>query len=226
LQPISGIGTPGTTAPFEVTVTSTTNLAITASDTENFVTPDVHGITLITDPAVKSASPGSSVPVELTITAAGNVAENVSLSATLPNGVTLNGLPTNVSLTRGETKRFPLTVNMGTGVALNQTLSVEITGDIAGTPDPSERSTVIQLSIRSAEVAAIEQTALKAATAEHTQLADVLSQLSDTLGQWEANPSDARLCERAQLQLDNIKAMLQATPSLAQFMPQLDVLRA
>ena len=83
LRPVNGIGAPGTSVPFSVTVTGT---GTSATDTETFVTPDVHGVTLTPDPAFASASPGSSVPVELSITAAGNGAENVTLSASLPTG--------------------------------------------------------------------------------------------------------------------------------------------
>lgn len=53
-----------------------------------------------------------------------------------------------------------------------------------------------------------------------------LSQLSDTLGQWQAAPNDARLCERAQLQLDNTKAIVAATPVLADLVSQLEQMRA
>ncbi len=223
LRPINGIGAPGTSVPFSVTVTGT---GTSATDTETFVTPDVHGVTLTPDPAFASASPGSSVPVELTITVAGNVAENVTLSAAPPTGVTLNGLPSTVALAQGETKTFPLTLNVSSSAALNTTLTTTITATLAGASSENKPSTTIQLSIRSAAVVSVEQAAVKAANANHSQLAGVLSQLSDTLGQWQANPTDARLCERAQLQLDNVKAMLAATPSLARFAPQIDALLA
>ncbi len=224
LRPINSIGAPGTSVPFSVTVTGT---GTSATDSETFVTPDVHGVTLTPDPAFTSASPGSSVPVELTITAAGNVAENATLSADLPTGVTLNGLPANVSLAQGETQTFPLTLNVSNSAALNSTLTTTITATIAGAVALNDtQSTTIQLSIRSAAVVAVEQAAAKAADADHTQLASVLSQLSDTLAQWHANPTDTALCARAQLQLDNLRAVLEATPSLAQFVPQVDALRA
>lgn len=222
LRPINGIGAPGTSVPFSVTVTGT---GTSATDTETFVTPDVHGVTLTPDPAFTSASPGSSVPVELAITAASNVAENVTLSTDLPTGVTLNGLPSSVSLAQGETKTFPLTFNVSNGAALNTTLTTTITANVAGLSGDNKPSATIQLSIRSAAVASIEQAAVKAADANHTQLAGVLSQLSDTLGQWQANPGDARLCERAQLQLDNVKSMLAATPILTDLVPQIDRMR-
>lgn len=132
LRPINGIGAPGTSVPFSVTVTGT---GTSATDSETFVTPDVHGVTLTPDPAFASASPGSSVPVELTITAAGNVAENVTLSAALPTGVTLNGLPSNVTLVQGETKTFPLTLNVSNSVVLNTTLHTTITATFgSGSP--------------------------------------------------------------------------------------------
>ncbi len=226
LRPVNGIGAPETSVPFNVTVTSTTNPAITASDSETFVTPDVHGVTLTLDPAFTSANPGSSMPVELTITAAGNGAENVTLSADLPDGVTLNDLPSSISLAQGETKTFPLTLNVSNSAALNSTLTTTITAYVTGLSASNKPSTTIQLSIRSAAVVAVEQAAIKAADANHTQLAGVLSQLSDTLGQWQANPDDTRLCERVQLQFNNVKSILEATPALAKFVSQLDVVLA
>lgn len=223
LRPINGIGAPGTSVPFSVMVTGT---GTSATDTETFVTPDVHGVTLTADPSFASASPGSSVPVELAITAAGNVAENVTLSADLPSGVTLNGLPSSVNLAQGETKTFPLTLDVSNGAALNTTLTTTIAATIAGASAPNDtQTTTIQLSIRSEAVVSVEQAAGKAADADHTQLAGVLSQLSDTLAQWHADPGDASLCQRAQLQLDNLRAMLAATPILADLVPQLDRVR-
>ena len=224
LRPINGLGAPGTAAPFDVTVTSTTDPSITDTTNENFVTPDVHGLTLTPAPTFTSTSPVSSVPVELSMTAAGNVAEQVTLSGNVPSGVTINGLPANVSLAQGETQTFPLTLNVGAGVPLNETLSVTITAELAGAPD-LEPSTTIQLSIRSAEVVLVEQSAIKAGEANNTQLAQILSNLSDTFAQLQADPADSRLCSRAQLQLTNLHDLFQVNPNLTLLIADLQAVR-
>lgn len=61
LRPVSGISAPGTSASLSLNVISTTNPAITTSDTEPFVLPEVHGVTLVNSPPALSTTPGTPV---------------------------------------------------------------------------------------------------------------------------------------------------------------------
>lgn len=181
--------------------------------------------TVLGGPSFISATPGSTTNTTLSLTAAGNVNETVSLQATLPSGVSVSGLPGSVTLAKGETKTFPLTVSVGAGVLINQTLTATVTGTIAGAAQPNQRSTSLQVNIRSAAVVAVDQATLKSATAENTSLTQALSAFSTTLAQWEANPGNAALCQQAGLRVDNLIAVVQANASLASFLSRFQELR-
>jgi hypothetical protein len=91
LRPVGQIGPPGTQISFRVEATSTTNPAITATDTEAFTLPEVHGITLGSNSSTLNTIPGVAVTTTLMLTAVGNVSENVTLQVSGP-GLTASTL--------------------------------------------------------------------------------------------------------------------------------------
>lgn len=225
LRPTGGVPASGTPASFAVKVTSTSNSAITATDTESFTVPDIREVTVATDPSIVNATPGSTTGVALALTAIGNGPATMTLTASTPNGVSLNGLPSSVSLTAGETKSFPFSLNVGGGVALNQSFNIVIRGKITGAPEPNERTTSIQLNVRSTETAQVADAAQVAAGKSNTSLASALSALSDAFAQLQVNPSNAALCEQVQFRLTNLNLVLQADPNLTIFNAQLQDVR-
>ncbi|MBV9124023.1 MAG: hypothetical protein JO112_11750, partial [Planctomycetes bacterium] len=89
LQPNgSQLPAPGTNASFTVTATSTSNPAVTATQTENFTVPQVDGVTLTSNSPTVTTTPGTQVSAPFTLTNVGNVSESVSFSVALPPGVT------------------------------------------------------------------------------------------------------------------------------------------
>ena len=209
-----------------VTVTDLNNPSVAATVSESCVIPDVHEVTLSADPIEKAVMPGSSVPVTLTLKAEGNTTENVTLSQNLPNGVSLIGLPNQVSLVQGETKSFDLSLNIGASVAVDQVLTPIITADVAGAIAPSQRDVGIRLSIRSAEIKPIEWAGIKAANQGNLQLAQVAFALTETLAQLQADPTNAGLCNQADLHVENLAALLQITPTLTAFDVQIPAIQA
>lgn len=225
LRPTGGVPASGTPASFDVKVTSTSNSAIMATDTESFAAPDIREVRVSVDPGVINTNPGSTADVALALTAIGNASATMSLSVSAPNGVNLSGLPSSVNLAAGEARSFPLSLAVGSGVALNQSFRIVITDKINGAPEPNERTTAIQLNVRSTEAAQVADAVQTAAGKANSSLASALSALSDAFAQLQANASNAALCEQVQFRLTNLNLVVQADPNLAIFNSQLQDVR-
>ena len=74
LRPTSGLPSPGNSASFTLNVNSSST---SASDTETFIVPEIHGLGLSSSPSTLNATPGVEVPTMLELKSVGNVPENV-----------------------------------------------------------------------------------------------------------------------------------------------------
>ncbi len=224
--PTGQIPSSGATAPFSINVASTTNQAVSAVASQTFTMPEIPAITLASDPTQLSSTPGTPVSSILTITAVGNApASNVTLAINASPGLTVSGLTSPITLNAGDSINQSLTLTPAANAPLNSTLTATITATFGTESAPQTASTQVSLLVRSNETVAVEKAALAAADADNTQLAETLSALGDTLGQLQGTPTDEGLWGRLALQLGNTELLLQANPSLTQFVPQLQELR-
>lgn len=226
LIPNAGLPTPGTQAPFQVTITDTATNQTQTTPTTTFTTPNVVGITLDAAPTQNAITSGGTVNATLTVKSVGNVAAaNIPLTLQTSTGLTVTGLPATVSLGLGETKTIPLTLTANS--ALNNTLTATITAsygkDLDGNPYKANAS--IAVSIRSAETLPIERCAQTAASAQNTQLAQNLASLAEVTTQLQQKPGDAPLCGRLNLLYDQLLALAAVNPGLTALKPQIQALR-
>src|SRR5579875_1434759 len=226
LQPNTGqpIPPPGTQLSFTVTATSTTNPAITQAQTVNFTVPNVDAVNITNSPSQVSSTPGTGVTDTITLVNNGNVSENVTLAATTPAGVTVSGLNP-VTLAPGQTTTETITLTPDTSVALNSTLQTTITATFGPTANPQTSTVQVALVVRSPQTVAISQAA-GAASSVNSQLANILSELSDSVSQLQTTPTDAATLQRVQLLLGDLSDLLSADQTLASFVSQLQPIQA
>jgi len=118
LNPSGSLPAPGTNADFTVTTTSASDGAVSDTQTESFIVPEIHGLTLTPSPLDVSAIPGVGADVRLEVSAVGNVAEDVAFAAELSSGLALAGL-TPISLNPGESQSLFLTLTPEAATPLN-----------------------------------------------------------------------------------------------------------
>ena len=95
VPPTSGteLPTPGAAQNYTVTVTSATNPSVTASAQPTFSAPALPSLGASLDPSTLTVAPGGTVNATLDLSSIGNVAPGpVTLTATAPTGITVNGL--------------------------------------------------------------------------------------------------------------------------------------
>jgi uncharacterized membrane protein/transglutaminase-like putative cysteine protease len=126
LQPSGQIPSPGTQESFTVTATSTSNPAITATQTLTFTVPAIHAVTLSVDPPAVSTIPGVGVQDTLTLTAVGNVPENIAVTANGPSGLAVGGVNTPVALSVGQSASQVIGLTPTADTSLNSTLTAAI----------------------------------------------------------------------------------------------------
>jgi probable HAF family extracellular repeat protein len=103
---------------YSATVTSATNPNITASASPSFSAPAIPTLQASTDPLNVSTTPGGMVSVNLSLGSLGNVAPGaVSITATVPTGITLNGLTSPVTVPLNSTVNEPLSIGAAANLA-------------------------------------------------------------------------------------------------------------
>lgn len=212
---------PGTVLTFEVTATSTTDPALTRTQTVTFTLPAIHAVALTGTPTALNTTPGEPVTAILTVRAVGNVSETITLSAELTVGLTATGLPRTLTLAPGQTATVPVTVTPAADTPLNTTLAVTVTADLGTSVIlPAQR---LQLSVRvavpGADVLATAATA--AAELGNPDLAARLTDLSTALTNLVQSPTDAVFRGQAVAALDAVATLAAANPYLAAVLPDL-----
>ena len=212
----------GTVVSFTVTATSTTDSSITQTQTETLTVPDIDAVSLTRSPAALSSTPGVAASTTLTLQNDGNVSETVTLTPTTPTGVTAGSLAP-ITIAPGATQTETLTLTPASSVTLNQTLATPITASYGPSSAPLTTTDEIDLLVQSAQAAAVSQAAIAAGSANNSQLASVLTDLSNTLAMLQTGTSAALFTE-AQTDLGNLKALVSADPALATFASQVQPL--
>ena len=146
LQPNGPIPPPGTPISFQVTATSTTDPGLTAAQTVSFTMPEVHGVTLVSDPPALNTTPGAPTTATLTLKAVGNVPESVTLAANPSVGLTVNGLGP-VTLEVGESKTETITLTPDAATPLNSTLFATVTATFGPSESPLTQTVPILVQV-------------------------------------------------------------------------------
>jgi uncharacterized membrane protein len=231
LRPLEGIDPPGSPAPFSVDVASTTNPAVTANDSEQFVVPEVREVALATDPPLMNATPGRSVSTTLRVTSVGNVpVDNMTLEITAPSGLTVSGLTSPVSFGVGESVTQFLTFNVAQDTPLNSTVRATITASLdPSAEEPKTASTQVAVQV----VTPAAQSAVDAATAAgevgRYGLGRTLSDLGMVLTELSQDPASSLFQNRAIALLNNLVEQLNGsalTPFRDDFAAQRDAMGA
>ncbi len=209
----------GSSVSFDVKVTSTTNpTTITTSASESFTVPGIDAVTIAASPSAVSTTTSAGVADTITLADVGNLPETVTLAATPPTGVTAAGLGSSVSLVPGQSQTVMVTLTPDGTVPLNSALNIPITATFGPSAAPQTATANIGLTVRSAQVVAVQQAA---SAAGNTQIGGTLSNLADALAQLQASPSDPAQLQHVQLELNNLNTLIQADPTLAKQTPSL-----
>ncbi|QSA98735.1 discoidin domain-containing protein [Methylococcus sp. EFPC2] len=218
LDPAAGaLSPPGSSVPFALKVSSTSNPSVQDTAQSQVTTPALHAVSLTLDATAVSVTPGGTLTPVLTLTASGNLGERVALRAVLPDGVQLDGLPAEVTLAAGESRQFPLTVRIDPGAAINRSLDIVVQGNIADAPPPSQRAVALRLNLRSSQAVAIDKSVDQAAVGSNSQLAGVLADFRDAYDRLQSAPGDQGLWDRLRLAAENLSKLAAADPLLVPY---------
>ncbi len=213
---------PGTQLSFTVTATSTTDSSITQTQTVTFTVPDIDAVTVTASPTALSTIPGGPVTDTITLTNVGNVAEdNITLTGTLPSGLTLSGLAP-VSLAVGQTTTETITLTPDTSTPLNSTLDATITATFGPSASPVTQTAQIPVSVVVPGAAAIADASVAAGQLGNTDLANRLSDLSTALTNLVQNPTSPVYSSQAQASLTALVGLLGADPYVSSLITTLN----
>ncbi len=220
------IPAPGSPVSFSMSVTSTTNPALTQTKTVAFAMPEVSAPSLKLIPAMLSAVPDSTIAGSASVHNFGNITETITLSAaTLPAGITITELPQTFTLAPGEWVDVPFSVAVANTVALNTTayrrLSLDKTA--TGSTEPQSVGMTLRVVVPGADAIA---TAAVSAAALGLDLARRLADLSSALTNLVLAPTGAVPRSQAVAALDAIRAFIHADPALNFFDGEFDQARA
>ena len=215
LQPNIGqpIPPPGTILTFNITATSTTNSAITKTQIVTLTVPAIDALTLTGNPTSLNTTTGTPVTETLTITNAGNVPENnVTLTSSLPTGLTLTGL-TPVSLQPGQSMTETVTVTPAASTPLNSHLTTTITATFG--PSSSTQTLTIPVGVVVPGADAIANASDAANQIGDGGLAARLGDLSTALTNLVQSPTNPVFKSQALASLDSVIAQVGSDPNLA-----------
>jgi uncharacterized membrane protein len=220
LTPTGGVPAPGTTASFDVTVTSTTDPAVTATTLVSFTVPAIDGVTLAASPASVGLAPSGSATTALTLTNVGNVPETVTLTSSASAGLTVTGLGT-VSLQPGQSATEMVTLTLDASTPLNSTLTATITATFGPPTAPLTQAVVIPVQVVVPGARAIAAAAAAAEQLGDAALANRLRDLGIALTSLVQDPANPVFKGQALAGLDSILAQLAADPILSGFVDDL-----
>ncbi len=202
--------------------TSTTTPSVTATFTGSFVTPATTALSMRILPNPQVALPGAVLAQTLTVESRGNQSTNVTLAAQSSPGLTVTGVPANVTLSAGESQSFPFTATVASTVSAGTDLSTLVTADF-GAAFPVR--TALTVSVTSAVTQCIGPASIAAARITRTNLASVLGAMTNDVDQLAAQPGSTTLRQQVLAELDNTISQLTA-PFMTPLVPGFTAVRA
>ncbi|MDZ4848108.1 MAG: dockerin type I domain-containing protein [Pirellulaceae bacterium] len=218
LVPSSGqpLAAPGTQVSLSLTVTSTSDSAITQSQVVTFTMPTIDAITISNNPATVATTPGGTVASSIIITNAGNISESINFAFSTPTGLSARTL-NSVTLSPGQstTQNIMLTVDQST--PLNTTLNATITAAFGTNGAQQTQSLQIPVRVAVPGADAIATASVAASQLGNVDLANRLNDLSIALTNLVKIPDEPVFKAQALASLDSTLSLLAVNPILASF---------
>lgn len=167
--------------------------------------PAAHGVELSANRRSIYLEAGAAAGIAVTIKAIGNTPEMVRLSARMPPGVEMGGLPSDVALNPGEEITLPLSIEGRPGDGGTDgfvQVVADLCGDSAGSctvAEPHTRSLTMAVRVRSAERRVIEEAAQCAE--EEPSMVGALEQLGGAISFLQAQPQSEAVCAEVGVRL-------------------------
>lgn len=218
LYPDGTLPPPGEQSSFELLVQSITNPAITATESELFVVPEVRAVLISTDPEEVTTAPGVGVQTVLVLQSVGNVPATVNLQAVIPSNLTLSGLSNVVVIQPGQVLVQFLTLTPAANVSLNSTLAASIRANFGGI-EPQEYDIVVH--VAAPGVQSLGQASLAARNLGDISLANRLDDLGAALTNLVQNAASPIFKSQATAALHAVIGLLEVDPVLSHFAPPL-----
>jgi hypothetical protein len=217
LQPSGQLPAPGTPISFTVTATSASNPAITATQTESFLMPEVHGVTLVSDPAAVNTTPGTPVTATLTLQDVGNVPENVTLAATTSTGGLTASSLNPVSLAVGQSTTETITLTPDAATPLNSFLVATVTATFGPSAAPQTQTLQVPVNVVIPGATALANAAVAANQLGNAGLVNRLSDLSIALTNLVQDPTNAVYQSQVQANLTSLISQFDNDPFLSPY---------
>ncbi|MGE3818073.1 MAG: Ig-like domain repeat protein [Isosphaeraceae bacterium] len=208
--PDGALPAPGTLVSVEVTATPGSVPGLAQTQTASFTVPEVHGVTISSDPPVLNTSPGGAVTATLALRSVGNVPESVVLEVTTPTGLVAN-VPERIDLGVGEVRTVTLTLNADGATPLNSTLLATIAASF-GLGQVRRLTLPVRIAVPGAD--AIANASDAAERLGNPDLADRLGALSTALTDLFQGPTNPVFKAQALANLDSVSNQLGADPNL------------
>jgi len=226
LQPNTGqtLSAPGTVLPFTVKATSTTNSAITKTQTVTFTVPAIDAVTVTGNPTSLGTTPGTGVADTLTFSNVGNVPETVALTDTLQTGLSASAL-TPLTLAVGQTLTETVTLTPASSTPLNTLLQATFTATYGPNGSPQTQTLTVPVQVVAPGVQAVSSAAVAAGQAGNTALGNRLNDLSTALTTLYQSPTDPVAKGQATANLDSLISLVTNDPFLASFAPAMTTAR-
>ena len=220
LLPTGLLPPPGAQGTFTVTATSTTNPAITQTETVTFTIPTLDAVTVTADPATVNATPGAAVGTTFTVSDVGNEPEAVALALSGPSGLTFSNLAT-LLLEPGQSATESGTLTPDPATPLGSTLGATLTATFG--PDAAPLTTTLSIAVN-VVVPGADVIATAAGVANQlgdADLADRLDDLSGALTALVLDPANAVVQSQAEGSLNTIIGLLASDADLTALVPAL-----
>ncbi len=181
---------------YVVTVTSATNPSITATASPTYNAPALPSLNISVDPAAISVVPGAMVSANLNLASVGNVAAGpMTLTATLPTGITLSGLTSPITVPLNNTATEPLSFTVASNVA-NGTYNIFFAASYTPSGGTIQQTNfVLPVTVTALGTCAVSS-ALSATQVGKTTLASDLIALNTDMNAAAAAPSNSALTNR------------------------------
>jgi hypothetical protein len=186
----------GQTQNYIVNVTSATNPSITASASPSFNAPALPSLNLSVDPSAISVVPGAMVSANLNLASVGNVAAGpMTLTATLPTGITLSGLTSPITVPLNSTATEALTFSVASNVA-NGTYNIFFAASFTPSGGTIQQTNfVLPVTVTALGTCTVSSAAIATRVGKATLAADLAALVTD-MNAAAATPSNLALANR------------------------------
>ncbi|MFM8570455.1 MAG: transglutaminase domain-containing protein, partial [Pirellula sp.] len=206
----------GSVVSFDMTAIATSDPSLRQTVTVRYVLPSISATTISLNSNFIESFPGSITNGMITVKNVGHRQENLRLeSNSLPPGFTLAGLPQTISLAVGQSIDVPITMQISSNAAINDTAYayLSLKDDIPNAPIRNSDVLSVRVVVPGAE--AISSASINAYQLGQTDLGNRLSDLSISLSSLVQSPTDAVTKSQSVAAIDAVLQIISADPLLS-----------